>query len=453
VRAAKSVELMGTSVDGQFTSGLITSVYPGARGAGGSLTIDTGRLTVRDGAQIIAGTFGQGSGGNLTVTASESVELMGTSPDGQDSSGLYTQSDYFETADNTGSGGELTITTRRLIVEDGAVVSASTFTQGSGGSLSVTALESVELMGTSPDRQVSSGLYTQTQGAGAAGNLTVETEQLTVQDGARVSVSSESSGNAGNLLLTARSIRLDDGGKITATSILGKGGGNINLQDMNLLLLRDNSEISTNAGGTGDGGNINIDTDLLAVFENSNITARAVEGRGGNIRITTQGLFLSPNSKITATSERGIDGVVEINQPDIDPNAELVVLPAQLVDVSGLIAQGCSALGSNVANGESKFVVTGRGGLPPTSREAFNSDAVLEDWGTPALATTQPQRDRKSDHPNHIVSNNATHSTPTPLVEAQGWVIGDNGKVVLTASASNVTSHSSWLTPAACHGN
>ena len=54
--------------------------------------IDTGRLLVRDGAQVSVGTRGEGKGGSLQITASESVEVIGTSADGQLPTGLYAQS-------------------------------------------------------------------------------------------------------------------------------------------------------------------------------------------------------------------------------------------------------------------------------------------------------------------------------------------------------------------------
>lgn len=67
------------------------------------------------------------------------MELVGTTPDRQFSSGLSTDTD------GSGSAGDLTITTGRLIV-DGSEVSASTDGDGQGGTLTVNASEFVELL-------------------------------------------------------------------------------------------------------------------------------------------------------------------------------------------------------------------------------------------------------------------------------------------------------------------
>lgn len=65
-------------------------------------------------------------GGNLTVNATESVEVIGATPFDFLASGLYTGPQ--QTA--TGNSGDLTINTAKLIVRDGGQVSAATFGAG-----------------------------------------------------------------------------------------------------------------------------------------------------------------------------------------------------------------------------------------------------------------------------------------------------------------------------------
>jgi large exoprotein involved in heme utilization and adhesion len=48
------------------------------------------------------------------------------------------------------------------------------------------------------------------------------------------------------------------------------------------------------------------------------------------------------------------------------------------------------------------------------------------------------------------VSTSPINPTSTLIVEAQGWVIDKNGKVILTANAPTVTPHSSWQKTANC---
>jgi len=456
VTASDAVELIGISVTTQLRSSLGTLVYPGATGAGGNLTLETGRLILRDGAQIGTSTFGSGAAGTLTVRASDLVELSGKSAPGQVGSGLFT----VVPRGATGAGGNLILDTRRLIVRDGTVVSAATSGDGRGGALAVSASESVELIGTSADGMVPSILTARTRGAEAAGDLKISTGQLIVRDGAQVNVSSIGSGNAGNLEVQARSIFLDKNGQLLARTASGNGG-NIRLNVRDLLLQRHNSQIATDAGGTGNGGNIDINSQFIVAVpnENSDITANAVEGRGGNINITTSGIYgqefrpsPTPRSDITASSDFGVNGTVQINTPDVDPSRGLTNLPEQLVDVSGLVDSSCAV----AANEESNFVVTGRGGVPPSPNETLRSARVLVDLGSNEIRTQHSA----IPTPEGVVSINpklrlagASFSNPSaPLVEATGWVRGSKGEVILTAQSPTLTSHGSWLTPANCEG-
>jgi filamentous hemagglutinin family protein len=289
VRALELVELIGLSADGQSPSSLSTSVGQGAMGTGGNLTVETGRLIAKDGAVVSAATFGQGRGGSLTVRASDSVELIGTSGDSDKGSGLFTAVQ----PGATGAGGNLTLATGRLILRDGAVVSAGTLGEGAAGTLLVNASDTVELIGTSADGQFPSRLSARSTESAAAGDLKISTGSLRVRDGAAVTVSSEGSGDAGNLEVQANSIFLDNNGQLIARTASGNGG-NITLNVRDLLLQRHDSQIATDArGGTGNGGNININSQFIVAVpnENSDITANAVRGRGGNINITTSGIY------------------------------------------------------------------------------------------------------------------------------------------------------------------
>jgi filamentous hemagglutinin family protein len=177
---------------------------------------------------------------------------------------------------------------------------------GKGGNLTVNASESVELIGTSPNGSKPSGLFSGTEGPGDGGNLTVTTGRLIIKNGAAITVNSQARknvvyvgdpnnlGKAGDLNIIADSILLDNKGKLTSNSESGQGG-NISLQVRNLLLMRRNSQISTNAGGNKTGGNITINAPngfvVATPFGNNDITANAFSGSGGTIAIATKKIF------------------------------------------------------------------------------------------------------------------------------------------------------------------
>lgn len=411
-----------------------------ANGFAGDLTINTGKLLVQNGGLVTVNPFGEGRGGKLTVNALDSVEVNGTSASGIVPSTVTT------TSFNAGAAGNLIINTKKLITNDGGLVTASTFGAGQGGNLTIDASDSVEVSGTSASGSILSGLSTESQGDGDAGDLIIRTGKLSARDGAGVAVNSQGEGKTGGITIQAGSITLDKEAFISAATESGEGG-DITLENLDLLIMRRNSQISTSAGGIGNGGNIKIYTQFLVAppLENSDIRANAVEGLGGKVEINSQGIFGTESRKesprtsdITATSEQGpqFDGLVDINTLEIDPSSGLVTVPVEVVDISGLISQGCQAGGRQ---GSSKFVVAGRGGLPPNPRQILSSDPILADLGTPV---------QEGKTPSTVVSTNLTSSSPPErIIEAQGWMITSQGEVILTAQAPTITPQTRLPTP------
>ncbi|MDV2997295.1 MAG: hypothetical protein N4J56_007000 [Chroococcidiopsis sp. SAG 2025] len=445
VNASSEVQLIGTSKDGQFSSSLTTSAQSNSTGNAGDLNLETPTLQLESGAQVSAATFGAGNGGSLNVD-SQIVQLNGTSNNGFPSS-LSTSAQ----PNSTGDAGNLTIKTDTLWLEGGAQVSAATFSAGNGGSLNVDS-QIVQLSGTSNDGLSSSlSASAQPNSTGDASDLTIKTDTLLVQDGATVGVRSRGTGTAGNMTLNARSIRLDNNALLTANTQSALVDPNseqatININSQNLFVSR-NSNIFTNAEGENViGGNINIDTDLLVTFENSDISANSANFRGGNVRINASGIFgtqfrAAPDDRTSDITASGanpqLSGTVDINTPGIDPNSGLVNLPSVPVDTQ--LAQNCTPSRNR---DRSEFIVTGRGGLPPNPTEVLTSDAISIDW-----VALQPTRENQSSPTPITIS---TAPSPAPMVEAQGWEIDRQGKVVLTASNVPAQLHDSWQSSANC---
>ena len=115
INASELVQVTDESPDGKFGSGIFAQANPDSTGDAGSLKINTQSLLLKDGAQVNALTFGEGDGGNVTISAKEPVQVIGKSPDGKLPSGIFV--DAFE--DSTGNAGSLTINTQLLLVFDG----------------------------------------------------------------------------------------------------------------------------------------------------------------------------------------------------------------------------------------------------------------------------------------------------------------------------------------------
>jgi len=416
---------------------LFTGNAVGSSGDAGSLTIKTSFFKAEDIGLASTTNFGQGKAGSLNVNALELIELVGDNVIIFGGTRLIVTG-LLTSASGTLKGGDLNVQTEKLIVRNGANIGSNTIGNGTGGNIKINATESTEIIGESPDRIFNSSITA--YGANQGGNLQLTTGNLNIKDGGNISVGSQS--NAGNLEIVADSINLDNTASILARSISGEGG-NMRI-GTSQLQMRHSSFISATAGllgGKGNGGNININTDTLVGLEDSRIVANAFSGNGGNISITTQGRFLSPDSKITASSVLGVDGVVEVRTFGFDVKNSLVSLTSKVVSPEEVVVSSCLAR-RNAEEGS--FTVTGTGGLPRTPYDAMSS------WYE--LATVR-QEDGKNSSSSSLVPPDSSQLSRSwklgdRIVEAQGIVVLPDGRKLLgTLPSANLSQASAQV----CH--
>ncbi|MFW9261189.1 filamentous hemagglutinin N-terminal domain-containing protein [Nostoc sp. CALU 546] len=426
IRAAESLEIKGVTPSG-LTGAVISGIQPFAEGSGGNITIDTGHLQLADGGAISSALSGTGKAGNIEIHAKD-VEVSDPVIDSfsQTVSGITVAVGK----NAVGQGGNVIVESDRLRIFNGGQITSSSLGQGSAGSVNLR-VSDIDVQGISqplPDgRILPSTITASSANTFTARSVNITADSLRVRDGAEISVSNSGTGDAGNLNINASNIFLDNGASLRAEAN-GGSRGNIRLQASDLLLLRRGSNIITNARGASTGGNIEISAGSIVAVpkENSDISANAVLGQGGSIQITTQGIFglqfrdqLTPDSDITASSQFGVSGTVQVNTIGVDPNSGLVELPANVTDPSQQIATGCAG------NEGSRFVATGRGGVPQNPNQEVRSNRTWSDL-----------RDLSTHHKTGNVTTQISPSSRT-LIQATGWRRNADGKIELIAAQTD----------------
>jgi filamentous hemagglutinin family protein len=321
------------------------SALADSTGGGGNINLETTRLRIDDGGQINTDTFGSGDSGDLQVSATESIELTGTVAKSISTqfqpSVLSTAVGQAATA--TGNGGDLTINTSTLAVTKGAQIQAVARNQGDGGNLTIDATESVLLSGFVPEADSinlrSSGLFVAAQPSfedessgtiipttGKGGTLNLTTEELTVEEGAAISVGTLSLGDGGDANLNVNRLVVQNGGEIRSASRLrdsdldtqrgAAGTLNINAKESvevtgtgNFNGEKVNSSLLVSGESNGDAGNINLNSKSLEVSNGGSISATTVAGEGGNIVLRVDdSIRLQDDSLISAAASRNADG-------------------------------------------------------------------------------------------------------------------------------------------------
>ncbi|MEH1940482.1 MAG: S-layer family protein [Nostoc sp.] len=432
VKASESISVSGFNpANPSATTSILTS--SAGSGKAGNITFSTQKFTAANGAAIGSTTLRTGDSGNVQIDASDSIDVSGINKV------TFLPTTVASSTVGSGNAGNLTITTARLTVRDGSLVTSSTGATGNAGNVKILASDFIEVSGASPDSILSSSIGSNALRldpvtratyhlpefpSGNAGGVILMTPQLRVTDRADIGVKNEGTGNAGNFEIYADSIFLTNRGTISAATQSGNGG-NLAINAQQLLLMRGNSKISVEAKEAGDGGNITLNAPIVVGSENSDIIANAVKGRGGNIQITTQGIFglkfrsqLTDDNDITASSQFGVSGMVQVNNVGVDPNSGLVELPVNVTDPSQQIATGCA--GSE----GSRFVATGRGGVPQNPNQEVTSDRT---WSDIRNLTAY----RKT---GEVIAQIRTKEAV--LVQATGWRRNTQGKIELIADKS-----------------
>lgn len=298
------------------------------------------------------------------------------------------------TGEAPGIGGDVTVNTGTLTVQNGATMSATSRGSGKGGIVTVNASGPVALSGTG------SGLFTNAEASGTGGDVNVTASRMTLDNGATVSAKSSGTGDAGTITINAGTEFLSTNGSVTTESSQASGG-NITLLATDMVHLK-NSQISASVQGgpLTSGGNIFIDPQFV-ILQNSQIIAQAVQGAGGNINIVTNTFLSDASSVVSASSQFGLSGTVNINSPVQNLSGALVPLMQSFLSGNVLLNQRCAARMSGA--GTSTFIVAEREGLPQEPGEVLTSP-LWEGDGSLAIG--------EHSEPMVVASVRPTYSSP-----------------------------------------
>ena len=183
---------------------------------GGDITLNSGNLSAPGGRLELGSVVGEsavelsqsntglslqypeGSAfGNIRFSGTARADISGDQSGAiQVRGGLVELTDEARIESNTGNldGGDINIESNNFRLQDRATVLASTSGEGAGGDLSITASDSLELIGSEEPLEfwvrlllgfaepsdLNTGLYSVTFGNGSGGDLTIDTQRLTV---------------------------------------------------------------------------------------------------------------------------------------------------------------------------------------------------------------------------------------------------------------------------------
>ena len=333
-----------------------TDTFTAGAGNAGTVAVIADTLLISPG-EISSDTWGSGDAGSIMVQARNLLV------DGQ-GSGLATgiSSAAFENEasswEATGNAGDVTVTvTDTLSLFNSGSIGTSTWGAGNAGRITVQAQNL--LVDGSKMNDYFTGIVSNSYASGAGGAIIINVaDTFSILNGGQISVAARANGNAGSMIVSAgQALNIAGGffstgwlspsGVFLPSGLFASSSGTGNAGDIFLttynLTLSDGSAISARSDKTT-GGNLFINAADLRLLNGGHISTSVFGDEtttGGNVEINSRTVLALDSSKITVKAKQGKGGNILVN-------ADLFLHNAASID--------------DVLNASSESVVTGNQG-------------------------------------------------------------------------------------------
>ena len=327
----------------------------------GAVKFQGNNINLTTGSGIINATSINAAKSTINLKARESINLDNSSLLSQ----VLRQSSDLE--QQVGGGGDISLVAPQILVKNGSLISAATFSKYPGGNITIDAQDIVQLKSEANENPPI--ISTSTQGQGDGGGIAINTAQLTVKNGGQIqalggkgaggtitvnaskaidisgtgilrsqnsmtgqptetklsSGFSASSGieglsparqpkaASGSLVINTPSLKIAQEGQMSVSNFGLANAGDILITTSNLDLDTQGKIIANTISGNG--GSISIMAEKLVILNNqSSISTTAKNnGDGGKINLETDNLVLLKSSQFSADAQQGSGGKITID--------------------------------------------------------------------------------------------------------------------------------------------
>ena len=284
-----------------------------ATGKAGNITLKANQVNISGELGIFAETEGEADAGNLTINPNGEVNL---------NVDFTSEGTISASTSGTGKGGDIDITAAETINLTGnGSIKVEASSSGNAGNIlidsnQINITEGVEISAS-------------TTGSGNAGNINLDANLINLNQ-AEINAFTNATGNAGSITLSSQDGNVESVtliNSLISTEIQSQGEANspsnITIKTNNLV--GENSIITASTSGKGDAGSITIPNGQQINLINSDIIATTKgEGNTGEINLTaTEKINLANQSEISSSVETGGVGnslSVNLSTPELELN-------------------------------------------------------------------------------------------------------------------------------------
>ncbi|BAZ40863.1 filamentous hemagglutinin-like protein [Calothrix sp. NIES-4101] len=334
----------------------------------GSVQLQGKHIQISDGSIIFSKNLGNVAGGEFFLQASEGIDIVGTTANAQIRSGIRSE------GLNTGAGSPIRIITPHLTISQGAGVNTNAFGLAASGDILIDA-GTVELSGFSPINPTGvTSLTTSSRTAKSAGNLSINSNNLLVSQGAAISSVALASGSTGQVTIRSKNTTVtgdNPAGLYSNISAITYGTGDAQTLtlDTNRLQLLNGGVVSTTSFLIGKAGNLNINATESILIDghsqanNSSINSAVLippsllqklfnlpnilSANAGTVNVSTPNLTLKNGGVVSVTNQGTGDG----------GNIKIAVSKMFLDNQGSIQAQTTSGEGGNITSQVSELLL------------------------------------------------------------------------------------------------
>ncbi|PIG92229.1 filamentous hemagglutinin N-terminal domain-containing protein [Gloeocapsopsis sp. IPPAS B-1203] len=344
------IDGQGSRVGADLFSQISSGVLQNAVGNGGKIEIATGNLRLSNKGTITSTSDGQGNAGNVRIEAQKDIIL----DEGNISSVVFVNAE--------GNGGDISITAKNVSLINNAALNTDSLIKGNAGNIWINATEHFLIKQSFISSSVTRGNLPPPSGnisflgIGNAGDITIKSDRIVLEDHARVATVNGGIGDAGNIFFEANntfsaangSIVSSNIGQLNGTSAAGKVG-NIGIAAKNIFLTEGAQlQAAFLLNTTGESGIVSIKAvDFISVTGlNSGISTTVSPGaiaNGSDIKLEANAVLIADDARLNASSFGvGNAGNIKVSADSftLDRDSSILALNTPSTEVSNNLSGG-----------------------------------------------------------------------------------------------------------------
>ncbi len=286
-------------------------------GDSGDISIKSEKLDIRNGGLIASFFKSSGNSGNLSVDSNEII-LTNDKIIPAPGFNVVLPTGIVHTAGSNASGNPrgLSVNSKNLIISNAAYISTMNGGLTNGADILINS-DNILLTNTLDTGINFTGIQADVVGTGNGGSIIIHSNELTINNGANISASTNAAGNAGNIKIDSPTLILT--GKksdiSSDTSFHTGNAGDISIQSTRMEL-HDGATLSTETLGFGLGGDITVNSsNILLSGEKTGFFTDSLNSstqNAGNLTITADYLDMRSGATLDASSHsQGIEGYLD----------------------------------------------------------------------------------------------------------------------------------------------